>query len=126
MSAGRTSAWLPSCIVFASGYATWKPGSPGCKKNAPREPVPGRMIPVTLGQLLPTLPEGGRPSLTATMVRRMTMTIELARFTVDDDAVPALLAGRPAMVRALAGRFPGCPAAYLTRGDDGSRLDIVP
>ena len=125
MSAGRTSAWLPSCIVFASGYATWKPGSPGCKKNAPREPVPGWMIPVTLGQLLPTLPEGGRPSLTATMARRMAMTIELARFTVDD-GVPALMAGRPAMVRALAGRFPGCPAAYLTREDDGSRLDIVP
>jgi hypothetical protein len=40
--------------------------------------------------------------------------------------VPALMAGRPAMVRALAGRFPGCPAAYLTREDDGSWLDIVP
>jgi hypothetical protein len=84
------------------------------------------MIPVTLGQLLPALPEGGRSSLTATMVRRMAMTIELARFTVDDDAVPALVAGRPAMVRALAGRFPGRPAAYLTREHDGSRLDIVP
>ena len=33
------------------------------------------------------------------------------------------MAGRPAMVRALAGRF---PAAYLTREDDGSWLDIVP
>jgi hypothetical protein len=84
------------------------------------------MIPVTLGQLLPTLPEGGRSSLTATMVRRMTMTIELARFTVDDDAVPALMAGRPAIVRALAVRFLGCPAAYLTREYDGSWLDIVP
>ena len=60
------------------------------------------------------------------MVRRMAMTIELARFTIDDDAVPALLAGRPAMVRALGVRFPSCPAAYLTREDDGSRLDIVP
>jgi hypothetical protein len=84
------------------------------------------MIPVTLGQLLPALPEGGRSSLTATMVRRMAMTIELARFTVDDDAVPGLVAGRPAMVRALAGRFPSCSAAYLTREHDGSRLDIVP
>ena len=84
------------------------------------------MTPVTLGQFLPALPEGGRSSLTATMVRRMAMTIQLARFTVDDDAVPALIAGRPAMVRALAGRFPGCPAAYLTREDDGSWLDIVP
>ena len=69
------------------------------------------MIPVTLGQFLPALPEGGRSSLTATVVRRMAMTIQLARFTVDDDAVPALMAGRLAMVRALAGRFPGCPAA---------------
>ena len=84
------------------------------------------MIPVTLGQFLRALPEGGRSSLTAIMVRRMTMTIELARFTVDDDAVPALMAGRPAMVRALAGRFPGCPAAYLTREYDGSWLDIAP
>ena len=69
------------------------------------------MIPVTLGQFLPALPEGGRSSLTATVVRRMAMTIQLARFTVDDDAVPALMAGRLAMVRALAGRFPGCTAA---------------
>ena len=60
------------------------------------------------------------------MVRRMTMTIQLARFTVYDDAVAALMAGRPAMVRALGGRFPGCPAAYLTREDDGNWLDIVP
>ena len=59
------------------------------QKNAPREPVPGRMTPVTLGQFLPALPEGGRSSLTATMVRRMAMTIQLARFTVDDDAVPS-------------------------------------
>ena len=48
------------------------------------------MTPVTLGQFLPALPEGGRSSLTATMVRRMAMTIQLARFTVDDDAVPSL------------------------------------
>ncbi len=84
------------------------------------------MIPVTLGQFLRALPEGGRSSLTATVVRRMTTTIELARFTVDDDAVPALMAGRPAIFRALAGRFPGCPAAYLTREYDGSWLDIAP
>jgi hypothetical protein len=67
------------------------------------------MIPVTLGQFLPALPEGGRSSLTATVVRGMAMTIQLARFTVDDDAVPALMAGRPAMVRALAGPVPRLP-----------------
>jgi hypothetical protein len=44
------------------------------------------MIPVTLGQFLPALPEGGRSSLTATVVRGMAMTIQLARFTADDDA----------------------------------------
>jgi hypothetical protein len=65
------------------------------------------MIPVTLGQFLPTLPEGGRSSLTATMVRRMAMTIELARFTVDDGA-GARADGRAAPE------------------DDGSWLDIVP
>jgi hypothetical protein len=31
----------------------------------------------------------------------MTMTIELARFTVYDDAVPQLVAERPAMVRRM-------------------------
>jgi hypothetical protein len=55
----------------------------------------------------------------------MAMAIELARFTVDDDAVDPLVAGRPAMVQALKKRFPGCLAAYLTREDDGSWLDIV-
>ena len=39
--------------------------------------------------LLPTLPEGGRSSSTVTARRRMTKTIELARFRVDD-LVPAL------------------------------------
>jgi hypothetical protein len=27
--AGRTSSWPPSCTVFTSGYATWKPSWPG-------------------------------------------------------------------------------------------------
>ena len=27
--AGRTSSWPPSCVVFTSGYATWKPSWPG-------------------------------------------------------------------------------------------------
>lgn len=55
----------------------------------------------------------------------MTMTIELARFTVGDDAATQLLAERTAMVQALAERFPGCLAAYLTREDDGGWLDVV-
>jgi hypothetical protein len=55
----------------------------------------------------------------------MTMTIELARFTVDDDAAAQAVAERPAMLLALRERFPGCLAAYLTREDDGSWLDIV-
>ena len=55
----------------------------------------------------------------------MTMTIELARFTVDDDAVTQLLAERPPMIQALRERFPGCLVAYLTREDDGSWLDTV-
>lgn len=53
------------------------------------------------------------------------MTIELARFTIHPDAEPQLLAERPAMVEALHRRFPGCLAAYLTKEDDGSWLDVV-
>jgi quinol monooxygenase YgiN len=55
----------------------------------------------------------------------MTMTIELARFKVDDSAVEQLVAERPAMVEAMRRRFPGCLAAYLTREDDGGWLDVV-
>ena len=65
------------------------------------------------------------PSLSAAMVPVMAMTIELARFTVGDDAAAQLVAERPAMVQALRERFPGCLAAYLTREDDGSWLDVV-
>ena len=53
------------------------------------------------------------------------MTIELARFRVNEGAEPQLLAERPAMVNALRRRFPGCRAAYLTREDDGWWLDVV-
>jgi hypothetical protein len=55
----------------------------------------------------------------------MTMTIELARFAIRDGAAPQLVAERPAMVTALRQRYPACLAAYLTREDDGSWLDIV-
>jgi hypothetical protein len=55
----------------------------------------------------------------------MTMVIELARFTVHDGAEERLLAERPAMIDALRRRFPACRAAYLTKEDDGSWLDVL-
>lgn len=55
----------------------------------------------------------------------MGTTIELARFAVKAGAEDRLVAGRAAMIQALHARFPGCLAAYLTREDDGSWLDIV-
>lgn len=55
----------------------------------------------------------------------MTLCFELAHFTVRDGEEDALLAERPAMVRALQEAFPGMVAAWLTRQDDGSWLDIV-
>ncbi|MCC5576100.1 antibiotic biosynthesis monooxygenase [Microtetraspora sp. AC03309] len=53
------------------------------------------------------------------------MTIELARFRVHEGAEDRLTAERPAMVAALHRRFPGCLAAYLTKGNDGEWLDVV-
>lgn len=53
------------------------------------------------------------------------MAIELARFQINDDAEKQLLAERPAMIEALRRRFPACLAAYLTREEDGSWLDIL-
>jgi antibiotic biosynthesis monooxygenase len=55
----------------------------------------------------------------------MTMAIELARFTIRDGAEDALLAERPAMITALRRRFPACLAAFLTREEDGTWLDVV-
>jgi hypothetical protein len=51
--------------------------------------------------------------------------LELARFTVREGEEAALLAERPAMVRALRHAFPAARAAWLTREDDGSWLDVV-
>jgi hypothetical protein len=53
------------------------------------------------------------------------LTFELARFTVHDGEEAALLAERPAMVQALRRAFPAARAAWLTKQDDGSWLDIV-
>ncbi|MFI6346726.1 antibiotic biosynthesis monooxygenase [Streptomyces sp. NPDC050560] len=55
----------------------------------------------------------------------MATVVELARFTVHEGAEEALRRERPAMLRALRERFPGCLAAYLTKEDDGGWLDIV-
>ena len=55
----------------------------------------------------------------------MTLTFELAHFTVRDGEEEALLTERPAMVRALQAAFPGVLAAWLTKHDDRSWLDVV-
>jgi hypothetical protein len=55
----------------------------------------------------------------------MPVTFELAHFVVHEGHEDALLAERPAMVRALKEAFPDALAAWLTRQDDGSWLDIV-
>ncbi|WP_328617722.1 hypothetical protein OHS18_17250 [Amycolatopsis sp. NBC_00355] len=52
-------------------------------------------------------------------------TMEPARFTIHDGAEAALPAERPATVVALRRRLPGGLAAYLTREDDGGRLDVI-
>ncbi len=55
----------------------------------------------------------------------MNLTFELAHFVVREGEEEALLAERPAMVRALRETFPDALAAWLTREDDGSWLDLV-
>jgi hypothetical protein len=55
----------------------------------------------------------------------MALTFELAHFDVHEGDEEALLEERPAMVRALQEAFPGALAAWLTRQDDGSWLDVV-
>jgi hypothetical protein len=64
-------------------------------------------------------------SVVVATVLVMTMAVELARFTVHDGAEDALLAERPAMITALRRRFPACLAAFLTRADDGTWLDVL-
>lgn len=55
----------------------------------------------------------------------MTLTLELAAFTVSEGAEPALLEERPGMLAALREAFPAALAAWLTKQDDGSWLDVV-
>jgi hypothetical protein len=55
----------------------------------------------------------------------MPLTFELAEFTVAAEDEPALLAGRAEMAAGLRRAFPGALAAWLTRQEDGSWLDMV-
>ena len=55
----------------------------------------------------------------------MALTFELAHFVVHEGNEEALLAERPAMVRALQEAFPNALAAWLARQDDGSWLDVI-
>jgi hypothetical protein len=55
----------------------------------------------------------------------MAHTFELAEFVVRDGEEEALLSERPTMVRALRETFPAALAAWLTRQDDGSWLDVI-
>jgi hypothetical protein len=55
----------------------------------------------------------------------MALTFELAHFLVNKGDEEALLEERPAMVRALREAFPEALAAWLTRQDDGSWLDVI-
>jgi hypothetical protein len=52
----------------------------------------------------------------------MTPCFELAEFTVRDGEEDALIAERPAMIRALQKAFPGALAAWLTKRDDGGSM----
>ena len=55
----------------------------------------------------------------------MQPVFELAAFTVRDGAEAEMLAERPAMIDALERAFPGLLAAWLTKRDDGSWLDVI-
>jgi hypothetical protein len=55
----------------------------------------------------------------------MPLTFELASFSVAPENEAALLEERPEMIAALRRAFPGALAAWLTKQDDGSWLDII-
>lgn len=52
-------------------------------------------------------------------------TFEIAAFTVRPEDEEALLRERPVMVAALQRAFPGALAAWLTREEDGTWLDVI-
>jgi hypothetical protein len=53
------------------------------------------------------------------------LAFELAHFTVRDGEEDALIAERAEMLRALRRAFPAARAAWLTKQDDGSWLDVI-
>ncbi len=55
----------------------------------------------------------------------MTLTFELAEFAIRDEDEAPLLAERPEMIRALQRAVPGALAAWLTKQDDGTWLDVI-
>ena len=55
----------------------------------------------------------------------MALTFELASFTVGKADEAELLAERAEMIDALQRAFPAALAAWLTRQDDGSWLDVI-
>jgi hypothetical protein len=55
----------------------------------------------------------------------MTRTFELAQFTVREGEEALLVVERPEMITALQRAFPAALAAWLTRQDDGSWLDVI-
>jgi hypothetical protein len=55
----------------------------------------------------------------------VTLTFELAEFTVRPEDEAALVAGRADMIEALQHTFPAALAAWLTKQDDGSWLDVI-
>ena len=55
----------------------------------------------------------------------MTLTLELAQFAVREEDEAALLAERPETIRALQRTFPGALAAWLTKQQDGTWLDVI-
>jgi hypothetical protein len=55
----------------------------------------------------------------------MALTFELAEFTVRQEDEAALVADRAEMIQALQRAFPAVLAAWLTRQDDGSWLDVI-
>jgi hypothetical protein len=55
----------------------------------------------------------------------MALTFELAAFTVRQEDEAALVAERAEMIEALQRAFPAALAAWLTRQEDGSWLDVI-
>jgi hypothetical protein len=55
----------------------------------------------------------------------MPRTFELAQFAVREEDEATLLDERGEMVRALQRAFPGALAAWLTKQDDGTWLDVI-